>query len=243
MLVTENGFCMAVDGGRRTPGTRIIIYTCYPNDNSQKFSGPVAQRAAVPTPAPTPAPVAAAAQLDPGNLSAACQMVYGRACTVEETGYVRSTPPSTYSTREGIMAFLRTKVTQSAVVRDGLITRAVELTYGPNTQICTEAWDFLRSSFTTNANNQPGTSWNGVNQLYYGNPAMLTSVVTTRCRAAAPRTPGQAFDSSIARAACQTMFGRDCTAEENAQLGSAVGGTIGMRCRRICATRLPRVQV
>ena len=54
-LVTENNYCMAVDGGNRAAGTRIIVYTCI-NDPSQQWTGPVAKAT---TPVAPPAPPAA----------------------------------------------------------------------------------------------------------------------------------------------------------------------------------------
>lgn len=236
-LVTENNFCMAVDGGNRAPGTRIIVYTCI-NDPSQKWSGPAPARAPAPAPVapptPPPAPVtprpapAPTVALDPGNLSSACQMLFGRDCSVEENAYVRGAPAANWVSRESIMAFLRTReVVGSASIRDAIVTRAIDLTYSPGTQVCTEAWTFLRAGFTTNTNNSVGSTWNSFQQLYYamnGQPAMLRTVVTAQCKGAAPRVPGTPFDVSIAQAACQSMLGRACQADESAQIGSAVGG-------------------
>ena len=92
-LITENNFCMAVDGGNRTPGTRIIVYTCYNNDNSQKWTGPAPAPATAPPPPPPSAPVTVA--LDPGNLSSACQMLFGRDCSVDGMRTCAMRPPPT----------------------------------------------------------------------------------------------------------------------------------------------------
>jgi hypothetical protein len=234
-LVTENNFCLAVDGGNRTPGTRVIVYSCM-NDPSQKWTGPAAARPPVtsaPPPAPRPTPVAPpvanpTAMLDPGNLSSACQMLFGRDCSSDETAYVRGAPPSNWVSRDAVMAFLRAReVVSSPSIRDAIVTRAADLTYGAGAQICTEAWTYLRASFTPNATNVIGTSWNSFQQLYYsmnGQPAMLPAVVNNQCKGAAPKVPGTAFDTTVAQNACQSMLGRVCQSAETAQLGSAVGG-------------------
>ncbi len=225
-LVTENNFCLAVDGGNRTSGTRIIVYNCL-NDPSQKWTGPTAAKA--PVTAPAPAPVTQpAATLDPGNLSSACQMLFGRDCSTDENAYVRGAPPANWVSRDAIMAFLRAReVVSSPGIRDAIVTRAVDLTYGAGAQICTEAWTYFRASFTTNASNPIGTSWNSFQQLYYsmnGQPAMLPAVINAQCKGAAPKVPGTAFDTNVAQNACQTMLGRVCQAAETAQLSSGVGG-------------------
>jgi hypothetical protein len=134
-LITENNFCMAVDGGNRNPGTRIIAYSCL-NDNSQKWSLPGG------TPAPAPAPPANSG-LASGN-TAIMQMIasaypadFGRPARQDEIAYwgsQRANDPRVAS-RAGFLqnniAFLRSNQPE----RRAMIQAAYQQVWGIAVQV------------------------------------------------------------------------------------------------------------
>ncbi len=167
----------------------------------------VQQHFGVGLPAQTTTPVVQSGVDPTVEANASCNLILGQGCPADLLAQLRP-----LGNRIPMETALRNDIANSPVIKDTVINRAIALTFGGQGQICTEAWNVLRSSFTTNANNMPGNYWNSFQQLYYaanGNPPFIRSVASTRCVAPRNQQAGQP-QGPKAEQYCQQYVGRAC---------------------------------